>query len=104
MEWMRWSAGHCSNSYPVRFASGVSARLAKLSLAEAFYHKLEEIEELWHGLAAPYLELFLWLENRGGRPSIADVPTFKPLMLSNPLEEKDWDALDLSEMAVETLP
>jgi DNA ligase-1 len=80
---------------------GVSARLAKLSLAEAFNQKLEDIEELWHGLAAPYLELFLWLENKGGRPSVADVPTFKPLMLSNPLEEKDWDVLDLSEMAVE---
>ena len=34
-------------------------------------------------------------------PSSADVPTFKPLMLSNPLEDKDWEALDLKDMAVE---
>ena len=80
---------------------GVSARLAKLSLAKAFGHNPEEIEELWHGLRPPYVELFQWLEGKAPRPVSADVPTFKPLMLSNPLEDKDWEALDLKDMAVE---
>ena len=80
---------------------GVSARLAKLSLAKAFGHNPEEIEELWHGLRPPYVELFQWLEGKAPRPLSADVPTFKPLMLSNPLEDKDWEALDLKDMAVE---
>ena len=51
---------------------GVSARLAKLSIAKAFDHKPEEIEELWHGLRAPYLELFQWLEGKAPRPLSAD--------------------------------
>jgi DNA ligase 1 len=80
---------------------GVSARLAKLSIAKAFDHTPEEIEELWHGLRPPYLELFHWLEGKAQRPLSADVPTFKPLMLSNPLEDKDWETLDLKDMAVE---
>ncbi len=80
---------------------GVSARLAKLSLAQAFGHEPEEIEELWHGLRPPYVDLFQWLEGKAPRPVSADVPTFKPLMLSHPLEDKDWEALDLTEMAVE---
>jgi DNA ligase-1 len=80
---------------------GVSARLAKLSIARAFGHELTEIEELWHGLTAPYLELFSWLEGKGPRPARADVPTFKPLMLANPLEEAVLENLDVSLMAVE---
>ena len=80
---------------------GVSAGLAKLSIAKAFDHSREEIEELWHGLRPPYVELFRWLEGKAPRPLSADVPTFKPLMLSNPLEERDWEALDLKDMAVE---
>jgi DNA ligase 1 len=80
---------------------GVSARLAKLSLAHAFSHKLEDIEELWHGLTPPYVELFNWLEGKGTRPQNADVPTFKPLMLANPLEADDWDGLKLEDYAVE---
>ena len=80
---------------------GVSARLAKLSIAQAFGHDPEEIEELWHGLTPPYVDLFHWLEGKALRPVSADVPTFKPLMLSNPLEDKDWEALDLKDMVVE---
>ena len=80
---------------------GVSARLAKLSIAKAFDHNPEEIEELWHGLRPPYVELFHWLEGKAPRPLSADVPTFKPLMLSNPLEDRDWEALNLKDMAVE---
>ena len=80
---------------------GVSARLAKLAIAETYGQQLDDIEELWHGLSPPYLELFAWLEGKADRPVAADVPTFKPLMLSHPLEDRDWDALDLNAIAVE---
>ena len=80
---------------------GVSARLAKTAVAEAYHIDLHEIEEMWHGLSAPYLELFEWLEGRGEKPASAGQPTFKPLMLSNPLEDAVRNTLVLSEFAVE---
>ncbi len=39
---------------------GVSARLAKLSLAQAFELPITEIEEAWHAGNPPYLALFDW--------------------------------------------
>jgi len=80
---------------------GVSARLARLAVAEAFGREVGEIEEIWHGLTPPYAPLFDWLEGRSEAPPASDVPIFRPLMLSNPLEEKDWEALDLDQFAVE---
>jgi DNA ligase 1 len=80
---------------------GVSARLAKLALSQAFSNATEEIEEIWHGLTPPYVELFAWLEGKGERPHNADVPTFKPLMLSHPLEVVDWEELNLNAFSIE---
>ncbi len=80
---------------------GVSARLAKAALADAFSRDLEDIEELWHGQTPPYLALFDWLSGHGERPHNADLLTFKPLMLANPLEDADWASLDLSQFSVE---
>src|SRR5688572_17352960 len=37
---------------------GVSARLAKTAAAEMAAKPVSEIEEIWHGLAPPYLPLF----------------------------------------------
>jgi DNA ligase-1 len=73
---------------------GVSARLAKTTLSEWSGVELDRIEEVWHGLAPPYLPLFAWLEGRAGSPDVADLPTFCPLMLAQPLEEDDLDGLD----------
>jgi DNA ligase-1 len=73
---------------------GVSARLAKTALAEWGKVPLDEIEALWHGLLPPYTELFAWLEGKGPRPDIGSRPTFHPLMLANPLDDADLDALD----------
>jgi DNA ligase-1 len=73
---------------------GVSARLAKTALAEWSGVQLDRIEEVWHGLAPPYLPLFAWLEGCADPPDIADLPTFCPLMLAQPLEEGDLDGLD----------
>jgi DNA ligase-1 len=70
---------------------GVSARLAKTALAEMSGVELQAIEEVWHGLKLPYLDLFAWLEGRAGRPDIDQSARFHPLMLSNPIDEaKDF--------------
>jgi DNA ligase 1 len=81
--------------------TGVSARIAKLALADAFQKPVEEIEEVWHGLSMPYTALFDWLEGRAARPDVHDVPVFRPLMLSNSLEEADLATLDPSDYQIE---
>ena len=55
---------------------GVSERLAKLALAEMSGIEVGEIEEVWHGIAAPYDELFAWLDGDADKPSLKDVPYF----------------------------
>jgi DNA ligase-1 len=66
---------------------GVSARLAKTALAQAFGLDVEAVEEVWHGIAPPYASLFAWAEGRGSQPTAADVPVFRPFMLAHPLED-----------------
>ncbi len=73
---------------------GVSARLAKTALAEAFGLPVDAVEEVWHGLQAPYALLFDWAEGRGAQPTAADVPVFRPFMLAHPLEETQVDLAD----------
>ncbi|MDQ2802089.1 MAG: ATP-dependent DNA ligase, partial [Pseudomonadota bacterium] len=51
---------------------GASARLAKIALAELGGVEPDDVEEVWHGLAPPYLPLFAWLERRAPRPDPAD--------------------------------
>lgn len=68
---------------------GASARLAKIALAEIGRIDADEVEEVWHGLAPPYLPLFAWLEGRAPRPDPADAPVFRPPMLAHPLELAD---------------
>jgi DNA ligase-1 len=80
---------------------GVSARLAKQAVADAFGKEVDEIEQLWHGLTPPYTELFAWLEQKAERPSLSGLPIFRPLMLAHPLEEAEWDAMRLEEFAAE---
>ncbi len=81
---------------------GVSARLARQALAD-FGPKdggkvdVSEIEELWHGLTPPYLDLFAWLEGRAPKPIQSALAPFRPPMLSHPLLDKTerLEALDL---------
>jgi DNA ligase-1 len=73
---------------------GASERLAKVALAEWSGTPVEEVEEVWHGLAPPYLPLFAWLEGRAPRPEAGAAPVFRPPMLAHPLEEEDLAALD----------
>jgi DNA ligase-1 len=80
---------------------GVSARLAKTAAADMAGFDVSEVEEVWHGLAPPYAPLFAWLEGRAPKPDIAGAPVFRPIMLSHPLEESDWQALSLAEFGAE---
>ena len=81
---------------------GISARLAKTALADMGGKDLQDIEEVWHGLAPPYIDLFAWLEDRGSRPDIDHTARFHPLMLSNPIDEaKDLAQLDPADFAAE---
>jgi DNA ligase-1 len=67
---------------------GVSARLAKTALAQAFGLDVDAVEEVWHGLKQPYTELFAWAEGRGAQPTPSNVPVFRPFMLAHPLDEE----------------
>src|SRR5690606_21623659 len=57
---------------------GVSARLAKAALAALGGVPDTEVEELWHSLAPPYVELFAWLAGRAPRPVVNDTLAFRP--------------------------
>ena len=80
---------------------GVSARLAKTALAQLGAGTLEEIEEVWHGLAPPYAALFAWLEGHAPPPQIDLRRAFRPLMLSNPLDEAELGKLDPADFRAE---
>ena len=74
---------------------GVSARLAKLALAQFGNKPITEIEEIWHGLAPPYDTLFTWLEDRAEKPAPDIAAPFRPVMLAHPLVPKaDRDTPD----------
>ena len=80
---------------------GVSARLAKQAVADAFGTSVDGIEEIWHGLQPPYGDLFAWLEQKAERPSLSMAPIFRPLMLAHALEDDDWNTLNLEDFAAE---
>ncbi len=80
---------------------GAAGRLAKVALAEWAGADIAEIEEVWHGVAPPYVPLFRWLEGQGPRPDAAGAPVFRPLMLAHPLEERDFAALDPADWRAE---
>ncbi len=66
---------------------GISARLAKVALAQAFGLDVDAVEEVWHGIGPPYLPIFAWAEGHGPQPTARDVPVFRPFMLAHPLED-----------------
>jgi DNA ligase 1 len=82
---------------------GVSARLARVALAELAEGRVsaDEVEEIWHGLAPPYRPLFAWLEGKGARPDPADAPVFRPPMLAHALEPQDVLDLDAASFRAE---
>ena len=80
---------------------GVSARLAKQALADFGGVDVTEIEELWHGLKPPYWELFDWLTGKSGKPELAAAAPFRPVMLSNPVQDGDLEKIDPADYAAE---
>ena len=77
---------------------GVSARLAKTALAQAFDLDVDAVEEVWHGITVPYAALFDWAEGRAPQPTAADTPVFRSFMLAHPLEST---VVDLADYAAE---
>ncbi|WP_379552978.1 cisplatin damage response ATP-dependent DNA ligase [Qipengyuania sp. DGS5-3] len=73
---------------------GVSARLAKTAFAQAFDVSVDQVEEYWHALEAPYTELFAWAADGADPPDTENMPTFRPFMLAHPLEEAQVDLAD----------
>ncbi|MCC0044952.1 MAG: cisplatin damage response ATP-dependent DNA ligase [Brucellaceae bacterium] len=80
---------------------GVSARLAKQALAALGNVDVSEIEEIWHGIEAPYEALFAWLEGKGDKPEESAAALFRPVMLAHPLAENDREKLDPADYAAE---
>ncbi len=80
---------------------GVSARLARTALAQAFAKDITEIEELWYALKPPYRDLFAWLEQRAPKPDISGKPVFRPVMLAYPIEKSDWPKLSPGDFFAE---
>ncbi|KJS17922.1 MAG: ATP-dependent DNA ligase [Hoeflea sp. BRH_c9] len=83
------------------FRMGLSARLVKQALAGFGQVEVNEIEELWHGLTPPYLDLFAWLEGSGPRPVNAAAAPFRPVMLSHAIDIGDFDKLDPADFTAE---
>lgn len=73
---------------------GVSARLAKLAFAQAFQVPVEDVEEHWHGLDAPYGPLFAWADEGAAPPDTQSMPLFRPFMLAHPLDSVEVDLAD----------
>ena len=81
--------------------AGVSARLAKVALAEWGQRDVGEIEEIWHGVDAPFVELFAWLEGTGARPDPGLKAMFRPVMLAHPIEDGEWNGLRPQDLVAE---
>lgn len=80
---------------------GVSARLAKLALAEFGKVDVTSIEGLWHGQEVPFVELFAWLSGKSPKPAQTAAAPFRPVMLANALVEADREKLDAGQYAAE---
>jgi len=80
---------------------GVSARLAKTALAEWSAVPLADIEEVWHCVEPPHTELFAWLAGTGPRPEVGTRATFRPLMLSHQIEDRELALVDPKDFVAE---
>jgi DNA ligase-1 len=85
---------------------GVSARSLKKVLAQfAQQHNqnitIEDIEQVWHGVKPPYIDLFAWLEGNATKPNITDQLTFQPVMLSQPFQTELLNTIVPSQWCIE---
>jgi len=80
---------------------GISARLAKTAAAALGDKDAHEIELIWPGLTAPYLDLFAWLEGHGEKPVNLDPAPFRPVMLAHAIEDANFANLSASDYIAE---
>ena len=80
---------------------GVSARLAKQAAANIGDKPVAEVEEVWHGLSAPYRPLFDWLLHGGPQPKSNLGGAFLSPMLANPIDRAELDSLDPAHFRAE---
>lgn len=80
---------------------GVSARLAKQAVANIGSQPVDAVEEVWHGLEAPYRPLFDWLLQGAPRPQSNAGAAFLPAMLANPIDRAELDPLDPTHFRAE---
>ena len=79
----------------------VSARLMKTAVAAIGRIEPNMVEQAWHGLRPPYLDLFAWVEGRGPMPETSDPAPFRPVMLAHPIDDADLLKLDPAEFVAE---
>ena len=79
---------------------GLSARMARMALAEMGEPQIKDLEEIWHGLTPPYQPLFDWIAG-GARPEHAAKAPFRPVMLSTPVDLDQLRALDPDDHVAE---
>ena len=80
---------------------GVSARLAKTAVATLGNLEPNDVEEVWHGLAPPYLDLFAWIEGREPKPDSRDPAPFRTPMLAHAIEDSDFANLQPGDFTAE---
>ena len=80
---------------------GVSARLAKTAVAMLANLEPNDIEEVWHGLSPPYIDLFGWLEGRKPKPEGGNPAPFRTSMLAHAIEEADFASLEPADFSAE---
>jgi DNA ligase-1 len=80
---------------------GVSARLAKTAVAGLGDLPANEVEEVWHGLRPPYVELFAWIEGRSERPRTDNPAPFRTPMLAHAIDGADFSGLNPEEFRAE---
>lgn len=80
---------------------GLSARLAKSALAALGSRTLQEIDDVWSGLAPPYEALFAWAEGVGPAPARSSRAAFRPVMLAHALEDDTRAGLALADFQIE---
>ncbi|SEN98597.1 DNA ligase-1 [Pseudorhodobacter antarcticus] len=79
---------------------GLSARLARMAVAEFGALQVEEVEEIWHGLTPPYTDLFAWATG-GPKPTSAAHAPFRPVMLSTATDLAALQSLPAADYTAE---
>ncbi|GGE24620.1 ATP-dependent DNA ligase [Primorskyibacter flagellatus] len=79
---------------------GVSARLARVAVAEFGGLDVAAVEEVWHGLTPPYRDLFAWAQG-GAKPESAALAPFRPVMLSTATDAEGLASLDPADFVCE---